>query len=187
MRSHTTRFVLLSACLGVAAVALAGCTSAATPAARAEATVPPPPSPGLAAEYDASTPAGALLLAASTELDAAILPPGFAYVDTTEIDHAGSTSAVYVHGQPEDQGPGLYVYASHTGVEVEHLGDAWQSEPLPALSDEMAVTVVTDPEGHDRSVVTIDAPPAGTVRLIGDGVARDDLIAMAGRMLDSVG
>jgi hypothetical protein len=186
VRSHTTRIVLLPACLGLVALTLAGCASPEPSEARAQATAGPEPSTAPVTEYDASTTAGALLLAASSELDADILPPGFQYVETVEIDHAGSTSAIYVHGQPEEQGPGLYVYASHAGVTVEHLGDGWQPEALPDLSGEMTVSVVTDPEGLPRSVVSIDAPPAGTVRLIGDGVARDDLVAMAGRLLDSV-
>jgi len=161
--------------------------SSASPVATATETPAAPPPPGGIAEYDGSTRAGALLLAAGAEVDESILPAGFRYVETVEIDRSGSMSSIYVQGQPEEQGPGLYVHAVHTGVAVESIADDWVAEPLPELSGEESVSVASDPTGQDRSVVTIDAPPAGTVRLIGDGVPRDDLVATAARLLDSMG
>ncbi|MFE4464018.1 hypothetical protein ACFRCR_02760 [Oerskovia sp. NPDC056781] len=186
MRSHPTRVVLLPLCLGVVAVTLAGCVSTASSMATAEqtpaATAPATPLP----TFDVSTREGALLRAAAGELDPAVLPAEFHYVETVDLDLSGSTSSVYVQGQPEDQGPGLYVHAMHEGVTVEGLGDGWAFEEVPELSGEESVTVASDPDGLERSVVSIDAAPAGTVRLIGDGVPRDELLATAGRLLDSV-
>lgn len=184
MRSHT-RSVLLSLGLGLAAATLTGCASDASPRAVATQTpavpaTPPPP-------FDGATRAGALLLAAAGELDASILPAGFEYVETVDLDHAGSTSSIYVQGQPGEQGPGLYVHAMHAGVDVEHMGDDWATEEVPDLSEHEAVTVASDPDEPARSVVSIDATPAGTVRLVGDGVHRDELIGMTGRLLDAVG
>ncbi|RXR27072.1 hypothetical protein EQW78_01980 [Oerskovia turbata] len=186
MRSHPTRFVLLPLGLGVVAVTLAGCFSTASPMATAEQT------PAAAARatprptFDGSTREGVLLQAASAELDPGVLPAGFRFVETVDLDLAGSTSSVYVQGQPEDQGPGLYVHAMHAGVTVEGLGDGWVFEEVPELSGEETVTVASHPEGLERTVVSIDASPAGTVRLIGDGVPRDELVATAGRLLSSV-
>ncbi|MFF2620713.1 hypothetical protein [Oerskovia jenensis] len=154
-------------------------TADQTPAAAAPVT--PLPS------FDGSTRAGALLLAAAGDLDPAILPVGFHYVETVDLDLSESKSSIYVQGQPGEEGPGLYVHAVHAGVSVPSLGDDWADEAVPELSGEETVTVASDPAGQDRSVVSIDASPVGTVRLIGDGVPRDDLIAMAGRLLDSVG
>lgn len=187
MRAPLTRLTVLPLCLGLAVVALAGCSDPARPLATAE------PTPGAAAPetpippYDASTPAGALMLAAAGELDEVILPAGFHYVETVDIDRAESTSSIYVQGEPGEQGPGLYVHAVHDGVEVPHLGEDWTPEAVPELSGAMPVTVVSDPEEQERSVVSIDASPAGVVRIIGDGVPRDELISMAGRLLDSLG
>ncbi len=186
MRSHPARTALLPLALGLVAAALAGCASSASPVATAAET-PAAPATGPAPTFDGATAEGSLLLTAASELDEAILPAGFRYVETVDIDLSGSTSSIYVQGQPEEQGPGLYVYAVPEGVDVEYLGDDWAPEPVPELSGDLAVTVVSDPEGQDRSVVSIEAPPAGTVRLIGDGLVRDELIGMAGRLLDSLG
>ncbi|MFF3064899.1 hypothetical protein ACFVQ3_10090 [Oerskovia sp. NPDC057915] len=187
MRSHPSRVVLLPLCLGVLAVTLAGCVSTASSMATAEQTpaaaAPATPFPA----FDGSTRAGALLQAASGEVDPAVLPAEFHYVETVDLDLSGSTSSVYVQGQPEDQGPGLYIHVMHEGVTVEGLGDGWDFEEVPELSGEETVTVASDPDGPERSVVSIEAPPAGTVQLIGDGVPRDELVATAGRLLDSVG
>jgi hypothetical protein len=172
--------------LGVVAVTLAGCASAAPSTSAEQAPASSSINERVAAVDDATIQAD-LVLAASEELDPAITPPGFSFVETVGIDGSGATSTIYVQGQPEDQGPGLYVYAVPAGVEVEHLGDAWTPEPLPELSADLPVTVVSDPEGSERSVVSIDASPAGTVHLIGDGVPRAELVAMAGRLLADVG
>lgn len=166
---------------------LAGCVSTASPMATAEQTPAAAPPATPISPFDGATRAGALLLAAAGELDPAILPAGFHYVETVDLDLSESTSSVYVQGQPGEQGPGLYVHAVHAGVTVESLGDDWTPEAVPELSGEETVTVASDPVGQDRSVVTIDAPPAGVVRLIGDGVSRDELLATAERLLDSVG
>ncbi|MBE7699081.1 hypothetical protein H9623_02000 [Oerskovia sp. Sa1BUA8] len=187
MRAPLTRLTVLPLCLGLAVTTLAGCAEPARPLATAELT------PGAAAPvtplpaFDASTPTGALMLAAADELAPTVLPAGFHFVETVVIDRSESTSSIYVQGEPGEQGPGLYVHAVHAGVEVAHLGDDWTPEAVPELSGTMPVTVVSDPEGQERSVVSIDASPAGVVRLIGDGVPRDELIAMAGRLLASVG
>ncbi|MEK8227454.1 hypothetical protein NKG05_17135 [Oerskovia sp. M15] len=89
-------------------------------------------------------------------------------------------------GPARGAGPGLYVYAVPAGAEVEYLGDDWAPETVTGLSGDLPVTVVSDPDGQVRSVVSIDASPAGVVRLIGDGVPREELIAMAGRLLDGL-
>lgn len=172
---------ILGLCLG--GLLLAGCTTEPPVPEPDPEPVPtiqgmglpdaePLPAPSL-------SPAEALVRRTAEELDPDLLPDGFFYVDVVDLDGAGRTSAVYASADAPGHGPTLFVHSGPNGPTA--LIDGWRE--VPELSGTYPVSVGPSLAGPTGTTVTIDASPAGVVRLIGDGVPEQDLLAMAARLL----
>ena len=170
--------VALGTLLGV--TALAGCT--AGPDGTPEPPVPTHQSTGLPDEAPPAAPsltaADALVRQAAEELDAELLPEGFFFVNVVDMD-GGTTNAVYSDAPAQEDGRMLNVYSGPSG-DVGLL-EGWRE--VPELSTDFAVSVGPSLSGATGTTVTIDASPAGVVRLRGDGVSEQDLLDLAARLL----
>jgi hypothetical protein len=185
----TTRLARCAVPLVVAAV-LAACSSAplepdVTPSTDAPATPPDTPSPSVGGDAAPTSSAAALLAATQDPLDASILPPGYHYEDSVEVDD-GTAAVSNIYGGPDGPtGPTIWLYTDigRDYATERHAGLTWTAEP--AGTDEYTVRFA---EGSDDfAFVDIDAP--GTVDASIQLVARDvpvaDLRQMADRLLAS--
>lgn len=170
--------VVLATLLG--GVALAGCTTGAD--GNTEPPTPTHRSTGLPDEEPLPAPsltaAEALVRQTAEELDAGLLPEGFFFVNVVDMD-GGTTNAVYADAPAQEQGRMLNVYSGPSG-DVGLL-EGWRE--VPELSTDFAVSAGPSLSGATGTTVTIDASPAGVVRLMGDGVSEQELLDLAARLL----
>ncbi|MFF3064573.1 hypothetical protein ACFVQ3_08450 [Oerskovia sp. NPDC057915] len=182
MRTAERRLIPLVLGLFLAGLALGGCTDA--PPEREPAPGPteaqgvglPGPDP---VPTPSRTPAEAFVQRATEVLDASTLPAGFFYDSAMERDVPGSTSTLYVNGEPQEQGPALRVLSGRNGPTA--LTEGWRE--VPELSGTFPVSVGPTTWAPTGTTVTIDATPAGVVQLVGDGIPEQDLLDLAARLL----
>ncbi|MCB2178149.1 MAG: hypothetical protein KQH57_20260 [Actinomycetales bacterium] len=130
---------------------------------------------------------GAAVAAVAAGLGDGVVPPGFSYADSVEVDGTGATSNVYA-GADGPTGPMLYLYTGiSTGYVTEReSGLTWQA--ATGFADGYDVHVATHPwSGTTWAFVDIDAADGTSVQLIGNGVPVGDLLATAHRLLAAVG
>ncbi len=131
------------------------------------------------------TPGESLVARAGSELGGEVLPAGYSFEDAVDVDGSGLVSHIY--GGPEGPaGPVLYIHTGGSTAALTGRYAAAVQERLPGVSDNFLVTIARDRDKVRRTnitIVTIDASPAGVVRLIGE-LPEADVVLTARRLVD---